>query len=137
MDKKNMIRSIFSCNDFFCLCIFLGLLHVMLVQPALAEYEKPGELKTISFVQPGIMKGKYHTMDETTYNDGLFNHYQVKSPFASFKVFSTRALLILVHEINAIATMKKVETDNTAMESLEQSGKNTVTGQINFRQPYI
>jgi len=65
---------------------------------------------------------------ENVQNDGILNHYEVTSPFGDFKAVSTSSLLILLHEIEAIAEMKKVETDDTAIESLKQSGKNTVTG---------
>ncbi len=41
-------------------------------------------------------------------------------------------MLILVREIEAIAAMKKIKTDDIAIESLKQSGKNTVTGVKNL-----
>ena len=58
--------------------------------------------------------------------DFLFNHYSVKSSFGNFQVTSASSLRILVREIEAIAAMKKIKIDDTAIESLKQSRKNTV-----------
>ncbi len=108
----------------FALCLFL----VMPPQFVLAEFEKPGTLEAQSFLPPEIVKGQDYTIREQVYNDGLFNHYDVTSTFGNFKVISTSSLYLLVQEIEAIAAMKKIETDDTAIEALKQSGKNTVTG---------
>ncbi|MEA3291879.1 MAG: hypothetical protein U9Q71_06215, partial [Pseudomonadota bacterium] len=56
--------------------------------------------------------------------------------FGTFKAGSTSALKILLNEINAIVDMKKIETDDTVMAALKQSGANTVTGVKNlFNDP--
>jgi hypothetical protein len=117
--------SIFS---FFALCFF----SMMQPQHVLAEFEKPGTLKAQSFLQPEILKGEHYSISEQVHNDGLLNHYDVKSSFGNFKVISTSSLHILVQEIKAIAAMKKIETDDTAIEALKQSGKNTVDGVTNL-----
>jgi len=100
----------------------------MLPHYLLADFEKPSVLKAQSFLEPQVLKGEHYTVDEEVQNDGLLNHYKVKSSFGDFTVSSTSSLQILVGEIKAIAEMKKIETDDTAIESLKQSGKNTVTG---------
>lgn len=91
-------------------------------------YEQPGKLKAGAILKPELLKGKYHTVQDQVINDGLFNHYTVESQFGTFQAGSTNSLKILVHEINAIAAMKQVETDDTALASLKQSGENTVAG---------
>ena len=98
----------------------------------LAEIEKPGILKAQSFLQPEVLKGEHYTVDDKVHNDGLLNHYSVKSSFGNFQVTSTSSLRILVREIEAIAAMKKIKTEDTAIESLKQSGKNTVDGVTNL-----
>lgn len=62
----------------------------------------------------------------------MLNHYSVNSSFGNFQVSTTISLRILVREIEAIAAMKKIKTDDTAIESLKQSGKNTVAGVKNL-----
>lgn len=91
-------------------------------------YEQPVQLKASTILKPEVLKGKYHTVLDQVINDGMFNHYTVESPFGNFKAESTNDLEILILEINAIAVMKEVEIDDTALTSLKQSGENTVTG---------
>lgn len=109
---------------------FFILFMVQAMQPThlLAQFEKPSTLKAQSFLEPEILKGEHYTVDDTVHNDGLLNHYTVKSSFGEVKVISTSSLQILIGEIKAIAEMKKINTDDTAIASLKQSGKNTVEG---------
>jgi len=104
----------------------------MIPKTVLAEFERPGILNARSFLKPEVLKGEHYTVDEQVQNDGLLNHYSVNSSFGTFKVSSTSSLHILVREIEAIAAMKKIQTDDTAIESLKQSGKNTVAGVKNL-----
>jgi hypothetical protein len=125
---KRLFSWISSVFSFFVLCLFT----FMLPQNVQAEFEKPATLKAQSFLQPEILKGEHYTISEQVHNDGLLNHYDVKSSFGNFKAISTSSLHILLLEINAIAAMKKIETDDTAIEALKQSGKNTVEGVKNL-----
>ena len=116
----------------FCCFVSLCLLQVIIPKAVLAEIEKPGILKAQSFLQPEALKGEHYAVDDKVHNDGLLNHYSVNSSFGNFQVTGTSSLRILVREIEAIAAMKKIKTDDTAIESLKQSGKNTVTGVKNL-----
>jgi len=100
----------------------------MMPQIVQAEFEKPGIHKAQSFLKPDLLKGEHYTVDEQVQNDGILNHYKVNSSFGNFQIVGTNSLRILIREINAIAAMKKIETDDTAIESLKQSGVNTVEG---------
>lgn len=132
MRHNIIIRMFIGCSSSVFLFLVLCLFSVMLPQSVLAEFEKPGTLKAQSFLQPEILKGENYTISEQVQNDGLLNHYDVDSSFGDFKVISTSSLHILVQEIGAIATMKEIETDDTAVEALKQSGKNTVDGVKNL-----
>ena len=103
---------------------------IQAIQPAylLAEFEKPSTLKAQSFLGPELLKGEHYSVVDQVHNDGLLNHYTVKSSFGTVNVITTSSLQILIGEIKAIAEMKKIETDDTAIASLKQSGKNTVEG---------
>jgi len=116
------------------LCCYFSfcLLQTLLPQTALAEFEKLGIVKAQSFLAPEVIKGKHHSVADEVNNDGVFNHYTVNSPFGIFQVSSTTSVQILVREIEAIAAMKKVKTDDTAINSLKQSGRNTVDGVKNL-----
>lgn len=93
-----------------------------------AAYEEPGVLPASELLPPDMLKGPHHKVDEQVQNNGLFNQYKVDSSFGEFLAPSTSVLKFLINELNAIAEMKKVETDDTAIESLKQSGENTVEG---------
>lgn len=125
---KSPIGGTSSIFSIFALCLF----SVMQPQHVLAEFEKPRILKAQSFLQPEILEGEHYTISEQVHNDGLLNHYDVNSSFGNFKVISTSSLHVLVQEIEAIASMKKIETDDTVIEALKQSGKNTVEGVKNL-----
>lgn len=96
--------------------------------PAMADYEKPPNFKAQSILKAEVLKGKYHRVNDQVINDGFFNHYTIQSDFGFFKAGSTKDLKILLNEIAAIAGMKKVETDDTAVAGLKSSGKKTVAG---------
>ncbi len=100
------------------------------------EYEKPGPLKVQSVLPAKFIKGTNFEVEETVQNDGFLNTYTIKSTFGQFTATTTNSLLIRIKEVEAIAAMKKVETDDTALASLKQSGQNTVTGLKNlFTEP--
>lgn len=109
---------------FFTSC----LLGVSNSQATENRYEQPSHFKASAILKPELLKGKYYTVSDEVINDGLFNHYTVQSQFGNFRADSTNDLKILIREINAIAAMKQVKTDDTAITSLKQSGENTVTG---------
>ncbi len=90
--------------------------------------EQPRPLRARDVLPPAILQDKNYTVADRVDNDGLFNHYTVSSPFGTFRANSTSALLTLVHEIRAIAAMKKIRTDETTVQALKQSGKKTVQG---------
>lgn len=118
--KLRRVLSIFLLTSLF--------VSIFYAVPVMADFEKPPIFKAQSILKSKLLKGKYHTVNDQVKNDGLFNHYTIKSDFGSFKAGSTMDLEILVNEITAIADMIKVETDDTAVESLKTSGKKTVAG---------
>lgn len=112
------------------------LLILIIPLPLMAAFESPGTVSAKSMLDPEILKGDHYEVADEVRNDGMFNHYQVTSSFGTFNPSSSSGLLILLNEINAIAEMKKVETDDTVVASLKQSGKSTVEGVKNlFTEP--
>jgi len=121
-----MTEKIISCGllTFLILCTCAA--------PALSAFEQPPVLQAKNILQPELLKGTNYQVQDAVKNDGLFNHYIVESKFGTFTADSTGDLKILINEINAIAEMKQIETDDTVMASLQQSGQNTVTGVKNL-----
>jgi hypothetical protein len=117
-------------------CLFACSFLLMQTAQAMAAYEKPPTLQAKSVLDPELIKGKNFTIKDQVRNDGLFNHYTVESKFGTFQADSTTDLKILVAEIDAIAAMKQVESEDTAVAGLKESGRKTVTGLKNlFHDP--
>ena len=96
------------------------------------DLSRERHLRASSLLSADLLKSNLYTVDEEVINDGLLNHYTVRSIFGVFRPNSTLAVKQLLHEIRAIAAMKKVETKSTAKESVVQSGKNTVDAVANL-----
>ncbi|MCK5697344.1 MAG: hypothetical protein KAI02_04225, partial [Gammaproteobacteria bacterium] len=112
----------------FVYIVSLFLLLILYTIPVMADFEKLPILNAQSILSPQLFKGKYHSVKKQVKNDGLFNHYVVNSKFGTFNVTSTTDLKILVNELNAIADMKKIDIDDTAISGLKKSGNNMVSG---------
>jgi len=93
-----------------------------------SEFETQQTLSASDFLAGDMVQGPHHRVVEEVKNDTLFNHYEVESTYGRFSVSTNSGLKILIGEIAAIAEMKKVETDDTVVNSLKESGKSTVEG---------
>lgn len=112
----------------------LFLIGLLLFSPLTlqAAFEQPADYAAESILAPELRKGANFQVDNTVAHDGLYYHFTVTTPFGTFQEISLSNLRQLLHEIDVIAAMKKVETDDTAIASLKQSGKNTVAGLQNL-----
>ncbi len=111
--------------------ILLALCLVLTTQSGRTQdgvFEPEAELQVSSLLSPELRNSDLYTIDEVVVNDGLFNHYNVRSVYGEFKVGSTRALRQLLAELQAVSLMKKVETKDTLTDAVVQSGKNTIDG---------
>ena len=138
-NKRNTIQKERKLRPFYSLLLFTVCL-VLSNQPALGQpqdqFEQGVELKASKLLSPDLLKSDLYTVDEVVVNDGLLNHYTVLSRYGTFRADSTLAVKQLLHEIRAIAAMKKIETKDTAVDSVVQSGKNTVNAVSNlFNDP--
>ena len=108
--------------------VIAGVMIMSMPPQAFAQFEKPSVLSAKDILPAERLKGPNHEVADQVENNGLFNRYTVSSPFGTFEAPSSSALNFLINELNAIAEMKKVKTDDTAIAALKQSGENTVTG---------
>jgi len=107
--------------------LFFIVLLLLAPLPLQAAFEQPADYTVGAVLPPKLQKSPNFQVDDTIAHNGLFYHFTVTTPFGTFKEISLSNLQQLIHEIDVIATMKKVETDDTTIASLKQSGKNTVT----------
>ena len=75
-----------------------------------------------------LLKGPFHSIDETVQNDGYMNTYAVVSKFGTFKVISTASLKTRIEELKAIDAMRKLEQSDSFTIRLKESGSETVEG---------
>lgn len=127
MSRHARLNSMFN-KGIITLSLALCVVALPAVHQVRAEFEEPPVLSAAAILEPELLKGPHHEVADEVQNNGLFNSYSVTSPFGTFEAPSTTRLGFLVHELNAIAEMKKVQTDDTAIASLKQSGANTVSG---------
>lgn len=80
-----------------------------------------------SILEPGLLEGEHYTIAESVTVDGYMNHYTVDSEFGPFRVVGDRALKKLLHEIDAIAELRKMTSLSTgtdaAADALADTGK--------------
>ena len=112
--------------------LILGILLLFLPTLSQAAFEKPATHSAQSLLKPELLKGKHFSVADEVQSDGFFYRFSVSSPFGDFTAESMTELQRLVNEIEAIAAMKTVKTDDTAIASAKQAGQNTVTGLKNL-----
>ena len=127
-----IVQSKSSCRMEYLLLLFSTLL-VSTIQtvPACAtqnDFEKSPIFNAATIMSAKSIEGPLYKLDAKVSNNGFVNTYNVWSKFGRFEVVSTPSLHILLHEIDAIAAMKKIERDDVFVDSLHQSAKNTAHG---------
>ena len=83
-----------------------------------------------SILEPGLLRGEHYAITKPVTVDGYMNHYTVDSEFGPFSVVGDRALKKLLHEIDAIAELRKMTSLNTGMDAtvgaIADTGKSVV-----------
>lgn len=128
MSQNLIVKKVHTTKQLQATAIVLTLLLLLCPVVGFAEYETPKQYSAKSLLKPELRKGKHFTVSEEVHSDGLFYHYTVLSPYGTFTPSSTRALYQLTQELNVIAAMKKIATDETAVAALKKSGENAATG---------
>ncbi|MBM9604134.1 hypothetical protein [Desulfopila inferna] len=122
MIQSKRVATVIICTFLFA---FFIAKNIYAAEPS---YEVPQAYSAGKLLQPEFLQGKYHKVDDHVEYDGFFYHFTVQSDFGNFKAISIASLVNLIKELSAIAAMKEVETSDTAVSSLQQSGKKTVEG---------
>ncbi len=112
--------------------LFLTLSYSCAIALAQPGFERPQELKAKQVLPESLRTGEFFRTESRVRNDGLFNDYILHSDFGSFHIQTTTLLRIRIREVYAIAAIREIETGDTAVEALKQSGKNVVTGAKNL-----
>jgi hypothetical protein len=85
------------------------------------DYETPGSRPTASVLRPEAMTGPHYSIAPTVVSYGFMNHYTVDSDYGAFEVTGDLALRKLLHEIQAITSLKDVRNSKVFAKSLVHS----------------
>ncbi len=104
------------------LAVMLFLSTVAIVMPinaASVTYEPDTpRLKASQLLPKKILKGTNHTVQEQVVNRGFMNHYRITSPFGELSAKSDIMVPVRVHEIAAIAELRKLSKTKVFAESV-------------------
>lgn len=102
---------------YFSIVAFTAMLMVSAVHAS--EFEQ-GTVTVVAseILGTDMLKGEHYTIAESVTVDGYMNHYTVDSEFGQFAAVGDRALKILVHEIDAIAELKKMTSTGTGTDAV-------------------
>ncbi len=72
-------------------------------------YETPPVLKASDFLEPGLLKGPNHEVEEKVVSDAVFNTYVIDSLYGPYPTQGSSLVAIRVREIDAIAQLDQVD----------------------------
>ena len=93
----------------------LGVAALLLAAPFVISatgdqpYETPPPLKAADFLDPSLLKGPHHHVEEAVVSDGIFNTYTITSDYGTFRVEGTSAAELCAREVAAIAQLKEID----------------------------
>ena len=128
------ISTAFKSNSIFVLAAAAGMLFAASQTAAQsrtpAPYEEPPILSASKILPPMLLKSEYHRVSEKVLNNGYLNQYAIHSNFGGFTAGSTAMLVKRVHEIAAIAELKKITRSQAFADAAKKAGINIVTAPI-------
>ncbi|MEQ1739773.1 MAG: hypothetical protein ABL884_07685 [Methyloglobulus sp.] len=92
------------------------------------SYETPPMFQAARILPANLLKSPYHSVDSKVRNDGVTNHYTVKSKFGTVAANSTAELKIRVDEIKALSAMERVSESDQFAHHVKKGGKDAVAG---------
>jgi hypothetical protein len=105
-------------------------LEIVLVALALAANEPsllaqstqaPGKLRAADVLPPSVLRAEYYSVDETVWNDGLINTYQVTTKDGVLSIESTALLEKRLHELRAIESIERLKKSDVYLNALEKT----------------
>jgi len=109
-------------------CVVAGFLIVSLPASAAPTYESPTILKASNILPPDVVKGPHHQVDEKVVNDAYMNLYTLHSDYGDVQVTSTTKLMKYIHEVNAVAVMKKIQGSDEFAKGMKNKAGAVIEG---------
>jgi len=92
------------------------------------QYENPGTLKASQILPKELLSGPNHRVDEAVTNDGFLNIYTIHSEYGDVQATSTAKLRKYIHEINAVAKMKEIQSSDEFEKGITDKAGAVVKG---------
>ena len=100
---------------------------IIFCSPSFASnYEAPSNRQASKLLPANILKGKYHKVNENVISHGYMNNFTVTSDFGEFHATGNLALHKLVHEIEAIASLRELKGTDAFGQALKASAESPV-----------
>lgn len=94
------------------------------------EYEEPATLRASEILPETLYKGEYFQVEDEVASDGLWNVYILRTQFSDYKLHGTFLLADRIHEIRALAELKKLDEGlliaQGALDSVKRTEENLV-----------
>ena len=105
--------------DMLKIALVSGLIVASIAVPS--SFEKLPFLKASDVVPEALRKGSHHEIAERVETDGLWNTYTVKSALGDFTVHGSYLLRQRIHELYALAELRKINEAEVALMGAEAS----------------
>src|SRR5882672_2499638 len=105
-------------------CMTLLLLGLWATGALAAEpYEQPREHRAAEVLPPAMVVTPNHQVQNPVVTDGYMYRFTVGSPFGTFEVTGYGALRKLLHEIGAIAALRKIKKGKAFGDAVVNTAK--------------
>jgi hypothetical protein len=91
-----------------------------------SDFESPPVLQARTLVDPDLLVGASHRVENEVENDGMMNHFQIRSDFGDFEAASEEMLEIRVNEVYALARLEEISRLKVFAGALGRSAKKPV-----------
>lgn len=89
--------------------------------PVAEDYETPPEISAAQALPVEIAAATDYHIDDPVTNDGLMNHYSLRSRFGTFDVNGRALLDIRIHEIGALGELERVSKSDVFLHAVGRS----------------
>ena len=90
------------------------------------EFETPPLLSARDLLEPHVLEGPHHRVDDEVRNDGAMNHFLIRSDFGELDASSEEMLEIRLREIQALTRLAEISRSAVFADALKTSAMASV-----------
>ncbi len=92
-----------------------------------APFETPPVFAVADVLDPGVPRADYYAVEGEAVNDGMANHYVIRSDFGRFRAAGTEMALKRIREVHALYQLHEMQGGGAAGKGLQQELENVAT----------